>query len=49
MSAKEVIGIGFRILLVTVAVGISFVIGAMVSGIGRGAQAPTGAAAATPQ
>jgi hypothetical protein len=47
MSAKKVIGLGFKTLLVTIVVGVSFVIGAMVSGIGRGVPAPTGAAAAT--
>jgi len=47
MSAKKVIGVGFKTLLVTIVVGVSFVIGAMVSGIGRGVPAPTGAAAAT--
>ena len=47
MSTKKVIGIGFKTLLVTLVVGISFVIGAMVSGIGRGVPPPTGAAAAT--
>ena len=46
MSAGKVIGLGFKTLLVTTVVGISFVIGAMVSGIGRGVPAPTGAAAA---
>jgi len=47
MSAKKVIGLGFKTLLVAIVVGISFIIGAMVSGIGRGVPAPTGAAAAT--
>jgi hypothetical protein len=47
MSAKKVIGLGFKTLLVTIVVGVSFVIGAVVSGIGRGVPAPTGAAAAT--
>ena len=47
MSAKKAIGLGFKTLLVTLVVGVSFVIGAMVSGIGRGVPAPTGAAAAT--
>jgi hypothetical protein len=48
MSAGKVIGIGFKTLLVTIVVGISFVIGAMVSGIGRGVPAPTGAAVTSP-
>ena len=46
MSAKKVIRLGFKTLLVTIVVGISFIIGATVSGIGRGVPAPTGAAAA---
>jgi hypothetical protein len=46
MSAKKVIGLGFKTLLVAMVVGISFLVGAMVSGIGRGVPAPTGAAAA---
>ena len=47
MSAKKVIGLGFKTIVVAIVLGISFVIGAMVSGIGRGVPAPTGAAAAT--
>ncbi len=47
MSAKKVIGLGFKTLLVAMVVGISVIIGAMVSGIGREVPAHAGAAAAT--
>jgi hypothetical protein len=46
MSAKKIIGLGFKTLVVAVVVTISFIIGAMLSGIGRQVPAHAGAAAA---
>ncbi|MGB7593579.1 MAG: hypothetical protein WCD04_03185 [Terriglobia bacterium] len=46
MSAKEAIGLGFKVIVVAIGLSIIFIIGAMVSGIGRQAPTPAGAAAA---
>jgi len=47
MSARKAIGLGFKVMVVAVGLSISFLIGAMASGIGRQAPTPAGAAAAT--
>jgi hypothetical protein len=46
MSARKAIGLGFKAIVVAIGLSISFIIAAMVSGIGRQAPAPAGAATA---
>lgn len=49
MSARKAIGLGFKVIVVAIGLTISFVIGAMVSGMGRPAPAAAGAATAAAQ
>jgi len=46
MSARKAIGLGFKVIVVAIGLSIIFIIGAMVSGIGRQVPAHTGAATA---